>query len=75
MEYQLYIIDGGKQIDVIKWDAINKIENVNSFIINTNDLIPNTYYIDIKCKIGSEIKIYKKCLEFTLISNKTNEKK
>ena len=75
VEYQLYVLDGVKQIDVIKWDKVNKIENVNTFILDTNNLIPNTYYIDIKCKIGNEIKIYKKCLEFTVVSNKTNEKK
>ena len=75
MEYQIYVLDGTKQIDVIKWDKVDKMENYNTFIIDTNNLIPNTYYIDIKCKLGNEIKIYKKCLEFTVVSNKTNEKK
>ena len=75
MEYQIYVLDGTKQIDVIKWDKVNKMENFNTFILDTNNLIPNTYYIDIKCKLGNEIKIYKKCLEFTVVSNKTNEKR
>ena len=69
MEYQLYVIDGDKQIDV------NKMENFNTFILDTNNLIPNTYYVDIRCKLGNEVKVYKKCLEFTVVSNKTNAKR
>lgn len=75
MEYQLYVIDGDKQIDVVKWDKVNKMENFNTFILDTNNLIPNTYYVDIRCKLGNEVKVYKKCLEFTVVSNKTNEKR
>jgi hypothetical protein len=75
MEYQLYVIDGDKQIDVIKWDKVNKMENFNTFILDTNNLIPNTYYVDIRCKLGKEVKVYRKCLEFTVISNKTNKKR
>ena len=66
-EYRLYIKDGNKEFDVIEWDKIDKISNYNSFIINTNGLLPNNYLIDIKCKIGNEIKIFKHVLEFNII--------
>lgn len=75
LEYRIYVKDASKEIDVIKWDKINKIGNKNSFTIYTNDLIPNFYYIDIKYKMGNEIRIFKNCLEFEIVNNKTNEKK
>ena len=41
---------------------------VNQFVIDTNDLIPNHYFIDIK--IGN--KTYKEIGDFQIVSNITN---
>ena len=46
--YRLYVKDNDKDIDVISWDSIDKYFLMNKFMINTNDLPPNQYFIDIK---------------------------
>ena len=46
--YRLYVKDNDKDIDMISWDSIDKYFLMNKFIINTNDLVPNQYFIDIK---------------------------
>jgi hypothetical protein len=68
-EYRLYIKNKTNEIDVISWDFINKINNSNLFTINTNDLVPNIYFIDIKTRIGNETIIHKNVLEFKIINN------
>ena len=73
-EYRLYIKNKTNEIDIISWDFINKINNSNLFTINTNDLAPNVYFIDIKTKIGSETIIHKNSLEFKIINNGTSLK-
>ena len=44
----------------------------NFFIINTEDLIPNDYYVDIRVMNGRETRYYKKVLRFRVVSNVTN---
>ena len=73
-EYRLYVKDGDKEYDVIFWDKIEKMSNVNLFYVDTNDLVPNTYYIDIRYKNGSEVKTFKNKLVFE-IQNKSNKMK
>lgn len=46
--YRLYVKDATNEIDVIPYHPIDKLYLKNQFIINTEDLIPNNYYIDIR---------------------------
>ena len=73
-EYRLYIEENNREMDVISWDYVDKINDTNLFLINTSDLVPSNYFIDIRIKHGNEIKVFKKCLEFSVINNKTLEK-
>ena len=41
-------------------------------MINTNELIPNDYHVDIRVKQGRAVKIFENILEFTVVSNVTN---
>ena len=41
-------------------------------MINTNELIPNDYHVDIRTKQGRSVKIFDNVLEFTIVSNVTN---
>jgi hypothetical protein len=45
---------------------IDRGYNENYFLINTNELIPYRYFIDIKIKKDLEEKIYKKITEFEI---------
>lgn len=71
--YRLYVKEGEKQIDVINWTQVEKGYNENYFYINTNDLIPFRYFIDIKYNNGTEIINYNNIIEFDIINNVTNK--
>ena len=74
-EYRIYVMNANKEVDIIQWDSIDCIGDCNSFLIKTNEFLPSTYYVDIKTKHNGEVKIFKKCLKFTVVSNSTNIKK
>lgn len=64
--YRLYVLSGDEEITVIDWMPIDRGYNENYFLINTNELIPYRYFIDIKIKKDLEEKIYKKLTEFEI---------
>lgn len=71
MEYRLYIFSGEKQIDVIDWQKIERGFNENFFFINTDELLPSRYYIDIRININLELYNYRNILEFDIEDNIT----
>ena len=71
IEYRLYILSGEKQIDVIDWQKVEKGYNENYFFINTNELLPSRYYIDIRINVNIELFNYQKVLEFDIADNIT----
>lgn len=71
IEYRLYILSGEKQIDVIDWQKVEKGYNENYFFINTNELLPSRYYIDVRINVNMELFNYQKVLEFDIADNIT----
>jgi hypothetical protein len=71
-EYRIYVKDGEREIDIFNYQPIEKGFLNYFFVIHTEDLIPNKYFIDIKVKIGREIKYYKEILKFKIVDNVTN---
>ena len=71
-EWRLYVKDANREIDVIDYQPVERAFLNNFFIINTEDLIPNDYFVDIKVKNGRETRYYKKVLRFRVVSNVTN---
>ena len=67
--YRIYVKDGTREIDVIDWDPISTIGRKNIFSINTAELVPYDYYVDIKVELGRETRIYKNKLHFKVVSN------
>lgn len=70
-EYKVYVKDGNREIDILKYQPIEKAFLNNFFMIYADDLIPNTYYVDIKIKQGREEKTFKDILHFNIVSNVT----
>ena len=66
-EYRLYVLDGDKEVTVIDWDRIDKLDRENYFILDTNELVPQKYRIDIKVSEGLETRIYKDVVRFHLV--------
>lgn len=73
MEYRLYVMDGVSEIDVISYEPVERTCDYNYFLINTNDLIPNRYFIDIRISSNLEVRHTRKALSF-IISNDITEK-
>ena len=71
-EYRLYVKDGNREVEVIPYHPIEKTFLYNFFMIYTQDLIPSQYFVDIKVRLGREIKYYKKALSFKIVNNVTN---
>ena len=68
-EYRLYAMDGNREYDVLDYQPVEKGFLYNFFILYTEDLIPNEYFVDIKARTGRETKFYKKALRFKVVSN------
>lgn len=71
-EYRIYIKENNREFDVFPYQPIEQGFLNNFFIINTNDLVPHEYFIDIKLSCGREIKYFKKILRFTIKSDLSN---
>lgn len=71
IEYRLYVLSAEKQIDVIDWQKVEKGYNENYFLINTNELLPSRYYIDIRINVNMELFNYQRVLEFDIEDNIT----
>ena len=71
-EFRLYVKEGDREIDVFPFQPIERRYDEHMFIINTNQLIPNVYHIDIRVSEGRELKYFNNILEFKIVSNVTN---
>lgn len=71
MEYRLYVNDGVRELDVISWQKLERTWNHNYFLINTDELLPNIYYIDVKIYSNMEVKHFHKNLRFEIINDVT----
>jgi hypothetical protein len=70
-DYRLYVKDGNREYDVIKYQPVEKAFLNNFFMLYTEDLIPNQYFVDIRVQCGREIKYYREALRFKVVSNVT----
>ena len=64
-------MDGTREIDVIDYSPLERVYNTNYFLINTNDLIPSRYYIDLKIKYDMEEIYHRDILHFDIINDIT----
>lgn len=71
LSYRLYVKQGERQIDVIEWTTVEIGYNENYFLINTNDLIPSRYFIDIKIQQNNEIINKTEMLQFDIVNDAT----
>ena len=70
-EYRIYTKEAKREVDVISYQPIEKMNLYNFFTIDTNDFVPGEYFIDVKVYYGSEIRLYKEKLRFSVVNNVT----
>lgn len=68
LKYRLYVTEGTSQLTVIDWQSIEMANNYYYFLLDTESLIPNTYYIDVQSTTGQEVTTLKNVLQFDIIS-------
>ena len=71
IEYRLYTKDGVREIDVIDYSKVERAYNSNYFLLDTNDLIPSRYYIDLKIKYDMEELYHRDMIEFDIVNDVT----
>lgn len=69
IQYRLYVKTADRQIDVVSWTECDIIYDSACFYVNTNELLPQTYYIDIKVKYDREEIITENLLTFNIVND------
>ena len=69
LKYRLFVKEGRNEVTVIDYQPVEIASNYNYFLIDTQSLIPNTYYLDVLCESNLEITTLKEVLNFTIISD------
>ena len=67
--YRIYVKEGKTQVNVFDWTKMDRT-NENSFILDTDFMIPREYWIEIKGRIFSEDIFYRDEIKFEIISEK-----
>jgi hypothetical protein len=71
-EYRIYVKENDREINIYPYQNIERRYDEHMFVIDTNELIPNDYHIDIRTKKGRNVKVFENILEFKVVSNVTN---
>lgn len=71
IDYRLYVLEGLKEHDVISWQKVERGYNENYILINTNDLIPHRYYLDLRIHNNLELFNHPKVMEFDIVNDVT----
>jgi len=68
LQYRLYVKEGKNEYTVIDYEDVERAFNNNYFLIDTNSLIPNTYFIDLKVESNYQISTIKDVVNFDIVS-------
>ena len=68
LKYRIYVRQGNTEVETQSWTNVNRTYNHNYFLINTEDMIPNEYFIDIKATSNQKVNIYKRVTKFQVVS-------
>lgn len=69
MSIRIYVKDGLNEYNVIDWDRVEKTYLENYYVIDTNILIPNRYYVDIRIPYGMSSVVHHDVLQFDVVSD------
>jgi hypothetical protein len=68
LQYRIYVNQGTTQLDTCPWTDINIAYNQNYFIVDTGDMIPNEYHIDVKSVSNQEVNKIPDVLKFQVVN-------
>jgi hypothetical protein len=76
LKYRLYVLEGKGELTVIDYEPVEMANNYYYFLIDTESLIPNTYYLDISATSNLESTTLKNVLKFNIanqVESRTSE--
>lgn len=73
VKFRLYILDGTREYDIIPFDCMHKTNLETYYTIDTNELVPQKYYVDIMINHGMESIIHHNVLHFDIIDDINNK--
>jgi hypothetical protein len=68
LQYRLFVKEGKNEYTVIDYQDVHRTANHNYFLLDTGNLIPNTYYLDVKVTSNLEVSTIKQITSFDIIS-------
>lgn len=69
--YRLYVKEGDREIDVHQYTPIERRYDEHFIYVDSLELVPNTYFIDIMISQNGKAKYFENCLSFKIIDNVT----
>jgi hypothetical protein len=68
LQYRLYVKEGRNELTVIDYEDVERAFNHNYFLLDTESLIPNTYYLDLKVESNYQVSTIKGAVNFDIVS-------
>jgi hypothetical protein len=68
LQYRLYVKEGKGEVTVIDYTDVNQTMSSNYFMLDTESLVPQTYYLDIKAISNGEVTTIKETINFDITS-------
>ena len=68
LQYRLYVKEGKGEVTVTDYQDVHRTATSNYFMLDTESLIPQTYYMDIKAVSNGEITFIKETMNFDIVS-------
>ena len=68
IKYRLYVREGVSELTVIDFQPIEMSNNYYYFLLDTQSLLPNTYYLDVLVTSNLEVTTLKNVCQFEIIN-------
>jgi hypothetical protein len=68
LKYRLYVTEGNAELTVIDFEPVEMANNYYYFLLDTESLIPNTYYDDILATSNLEVTTLKNVVTFDIVN-------
>jgi hypothetical protein len=68
LRYRIYVKQGTTEVEVIPWSRVDRTYNHNYFLLNTEWMIPNEYFIDVEATSNQQVNTYRKVIKFQVVN-------
>lgn len=70
-QYRIYVTEGKNEVTVIDFEPLEMTNNYSYFLLDTQSLIPNDYYLDVLVTSNLEVTTNANVIKFTIVSDST----